>query len=171
MSTGKKELSIKDKWKRAEEPYNILIEGKKPKIINSWNDLGYHMAKLQVTPQEAFRIIRERKTKDTSRFNWKMVRFTLFIWERVREDAKGYLKPKIDTVKSVVADERFKELMYGYYPELPFEYEHEVTLLNRLIAETIQRPYFTEGYYVYEKTKGIIPQKHLDRILWTGKNK
>ena len=51
-----------------------------------------------------------------------MIRFTLFVWERIKEEERnrGYLKPKIDTVKAVVNDRRFKDLMYGYYPDLKF---------------------------------------------------
>ena len=165
----KKDLTVKEKWAKAEEPHIVLSEGKRPKIINTWNSLGEQLGNLGVSPQEAFRIIKEKKTKDTTRQNWKMIRFTLFVWERIREDDRGYLKPKIDTVKAVVNDRRFKDLMYGYYPDLKFNYENEVNLLNRLIAEKIQRPYFTEGYYKYERTNKIIPQKHIDNILWPVK--
>jgi|TARA_R110000744_G_C19358964_1_gene561236 hypothetical protein len=163
-----------ERWEKAIEPHMAILDGKKPKLIKTWSDFGQHMLSLDVSPQEAYRIISERKTNDTTRFNWKMIRFTLFVWERVKEDSKGYLKPKIDTVKTVVEDKRFKDLMYGYYPELKFDYKNEVNLLNRLIAEKIQRPYFREGYYKYEIGSGhgrntIIPQKHLDRILWPKK--
>ena len=138
---------------------------RKPKEVKTWDDLIDNLKKQRLTPGETYR----KLNSDNTRFNWKMIRLTLYVWERVEEDKSGYLKPKIDTVKAVVNDRRFKDLMYGYYPDLKFDYENEVNLLNKLIAEKIQRPYFTEGYYKYERTNKIIPQKHLDNILWPVK--
>ena len=154
------------------EVQELLDKGLKHKPIDTYTGLGIRLEKLGVTPGEAFRIINEKKHNEREgsiRFNWKMIRFTMFIWARLEEERNGYMKPKIDTVKAVVNDRRFKDLMYGYYPDLKFDYENEVNLLNKLIAEKIQRPYFTEGYYKYERTNKIIPQKHLDNILWPVK--
>ena len=144
---------------------------KVPRIKDrEWDFLVYELKKLKVTPGEAYRIIAEKKGDTNIRFQWKMIRLTLFVWERVKEDRdKMFLKPKIDTVREVVSSRRFKEFFYGYFPDLEFDHEKEVRLLNKLISEkpqTEKNGFLSEGYYFYERTKETIPQKHLDKILW-----
>jgi len=140
---------------------------KVPKISGKdWEFLVYELKKLKVTPGEAYRIVSEKKGGTNVRFEWKMLRLTMFVWERIEEDKGMYLKPKIDTVRSVVTKRKFKQFFYGYYPDLEFDHEKEVKLLNKLIAEKSVRPYFKEGYYFFEGTKRPIPQKLLDHILW-----
>ena len=63
--------------------------------LKSWGDLVDNLKKLKVTPGEAYRTVQEKLTSDNTRFNWKMIRLTLYVWERVREDKSGYLKPKL----------------------------------------------------------------------------
>ena len=95
-----------------------------------------------------------------------MLRFTMFVWERVKEDKNLFLRPKIETVREVVGSRRFKDFFYGYYPGIEFDFEKEVKLLNKLIHEKPQKPFFKEGNYFYERTKDLIPQKHLDKLVW-----
>ena len=103
--------------------------------------------------------------------HWKMMRFTFFVWERVKEDENGYLKPKIDTCRAIVRQPRFRAFFEGYFPDLELNEEKEIKLLNKLIAEKPQRGLFTEGFYIYEgsRSKRLIPQKHLDYIFWGNK--
>ena len=138
-----------------------------PKIKgNDWEFLVYELRKMKITPGEAYRIIAEKKGDTNARFEWKMLRLTMFVWARVEEDKGMYLKPKIDTVRGVVSTRKFKQFFHGYYPDLDFDHAKEVKLLNKLIAEKSVRPYFKEGYYFFEGTKKPIPQKLLDHILW-----
>jgi hypothetical protein len=138
-----------------------------PKIKgNDWEFLVYELRKMKITPGEAYRIIAQKKGDTDMRFQWKMMRLTMFIWARVEEDKGMYLKPKIDTVRGVVSARKFEQFFRGYFPDLEFDHDKEVKLLNKLIADKGVRPYFKEGYYLYEGTKRHIPQKHLDRILW-----
>tara|TARA_R100001369_G_scaffold13994_1_gene28356 strand:- start:397 stop:903 length:507 start_codon:yes stop_codon:yes gene_type:complete len=134
-----------------------------------WEFLIYELKKLKVTPGEAFRIIAQKKGDTDMRFQWKMMRLTMFVWERMQEDKGMYLKPKIDTVRSVVGQRKFEQFFRGYFPDLEFDHAKEVKLLNKLIAEKSVRPYFKEGYYNYEGKNTKIPQKVLDRILWSDK--
>ena len=144
---------------------------KTPKIGHKdWDFLVYELMKLKVSPGEAYRIVAEKKDKTSNaRFEWKMFRFTMFVWERVREDKNLFLKPKIDSVRAVVSSRMYKKFFYGFFPDLEFDHEKEVKLLNKLIAEKPQKQFFTEGYYKYEGSNKIIPQKHLDHILWGPK--
>ena len=148
--------------------HEILERGprvKGPKSRTDWDFLVYELKKMEISPGEAYRIIAEKKGNTNNRFDWKMVRFTMYVWERLKESEKMFLRPKIDTVREVVSSKRFKAYFRGYYPDLDFDHEKEVKLLNKLIAEKPQRHLFSEGNYYYEKTRKIIPQKVLDRIL------
>ena len=133
--------------------------------IKSWDDLVDNLKKLKVTPAEAYK----KLTSDNIRFNWKMMRLTMYVWERVREDKARYLKPKIDTIRAVVKTKRFEDFFYGYYPDLKFDPKREIELLNKLITEKTGYAYLVEGYYFYEHTKRHIPKKHLEHILWPKK--
>jgi len=142
---------------------------KGPRSRTDWDFLVYELKKMDITPGEAYRIIAEKKGNTNIRFQWKMMRFTMYVWERLKESEKMFQRPKIDTVREVVSRRKFKEFFYGYYPDLEFDHDKEVKLLNKLIAEKPQRPFFKEGYYFYPGTKKVIPQKVLDTILWEKK--
>ena len=45
--------------------------------IKSWDDLVDNLKKLKVTPAEAYK----KLTSDNTRFNWKMMRLTMYVWE------------------------------------------------------------------------------------------
>jgi len=137
--------------------------------IKSWDDLTHNLKKLKVTPGEAYRTVQEKLTSDNIRFNWKMIRLTLYVWERVKEDRSRYLKPKIDTVRKVVETRQFRDFFHGYYPDLEFSYSREEKLLNKLITEKTGYAYLVEGYYFYKDTRKPIPKDHLERILWPKK--
>ena len=137
--------------------------------IKTWGDLVDNLKKLKVTPGEAYRTVQEKLTSDNTRFNWKMIRLTLYVWERVREDKSGYLKPKIDTVRAVVKTRRFEDFFYGYFPDLKFNEKREIELLNKLITEKTGYAYLIEGYFLYPDTNKHISKKHLETILWPKK--
>jgi len=148
----------------------IILKGPKNKPVKTESDLLEALRRMKVTPGEAYRKVGALTTgrgEGSIRFNWKMIRLTLFIWERVEEDKNGYLKPKIDTVKKVCADKKYKELYLGYFADIPFDYDNEVKLLNKMIAEKMTRPFFSSGFYKYYMSNKVIPQKHLNDILLT----
>ena len=88
-----------------------------------WEFLIYELKKMQVTPGEAYRIINQKKGDTDMRFQWKMMRLTMFVWERIEEDKGMYLKPKIDTVRSVVTKRKFEQFFRGYFPYLDRDWE------------------------------------------------
>jgi hypothetical protein len=154
------------------EVQELLEKGLQHKPIDTYTGLGIRLQKLGVSPGEAFRIINEKKHNEREgsiRFNWKMIRFTLFIWARLKEDRDGYLKPKIDTVRGVVRSRKFEYFFYGYYPDLKLNFEDEERKLNKLIAEKPQQKFFKEGYYFHEGTKKLVTQALLDTILSSKK--
>ena len=94
-----------------------------------------------------------------------MLRFTMFIWERVREYNNEKLRKKIDTIRTIVSSRKFEMFYEGYFPDVKLDKARETHILNKLIAETKQKVYFKEGYYNYEDTKKLIPQSLLSKIL------
>ena len=144
--------------------YHELINGPRPvKKLTDWGDLGEALRDLDVTPQMVARIVREKISDDNTRFNWKMIRLTLYVWERDKEYKEGYLKPKIDTVKAVVGGKKFQQFFEGYYPDIAHSLNskelvnhnaNEIRALNKLIAEKSQRVLLlTEGNFFYEGQK------------------
>lgn len=97
------------------------------------------------------------------KYHWKMTRFTLYIWERVKELDKGNLGKRIDTVRKVVWSAKFKRL-YVTYPLATFNPESEVKKLTQLIAEKRQDKEFKSKNFVYENTKKNIPQSTINDI-------
>ncbi len=66
----------------------------KAELINN------ELKKLKVTPGEAYRIIANLKDKTSSiRYDWKMLRLTMYVWERLHESEKLFNRPKIDTIR------------------------------------------------------------------------
>ena len=153
----------------AKKVNDIFRKGPNVPRIKTWGDLVDNLKKLKVTPGEAYRTVQEKQTSDNIRFNWKMMRLTMYVLERVKEDKARYLKPKIDTVREVVERKRFEDFFYGYYPDLKFDPTREIELLNKLITEKSGYAYLVEGYYFYEQTKRTIPKAHLEAILWPKK--
>jgi len=159
---------VKEREENALKVVDIFRSGPRVKVKKpDWDFLVYELRKLKVSPGEAYKIITQKLDKQTNiRFEWKMMRFTMFVWERVKEDRNLFLKPKIETVREVVSSRRFKDFFMGYFPGIEFDHEKEVKLLNKLIHEKPQKPLFLEGNYYYEGTKRVIPQGHLDKIIW-----
>ena len=119
-----------------------------------------------IPPAQALGIIeRAVDTKTTGhRFNWKMVRFSLYLWARVAEDKTMFMKPKIDTVRELVSTPKYKKL-WGTFPQSrDFDHAKEVKNLAQLIAEPRQQIYFKSANFVYEGTKTPIPQHIVDKI-------
>ena len=109
---------------------------KAPRNERDWDFLVYELKKLKVTPGEAYRIIANLKDKTSSiRYDWKMLRLTMYVWERLHESEKLFNRPKIDTIREVVGNRKYQKFFYGFFPDLEFDHEKEVKLLYKLITE------------------------------------
>jgi len=119
-----------------------------------------------IPPAQALGIIeRAVNTKTTGhRFNWKMMRFTLYIWAREKEHRTLVMKPKIDTVRELVSTPKYKRLWETFPQSNPFSHQREVKNLAQLIAEPRQQIYFKSSNFLYEGTKKNIPQDIIDKI-------
>jgi|TARA_R100000781_G_scaffold2939_1_gene4441 hypothetical protein len=134
----------------------------------SYKQLIGYLERRKITPQEAIDIIEKSTPKaqpDNKKFNWKMFRFTLFLWKRVEEDRNGNLWSKTDTAKAVVESKKYKDLYSAFNTSSRFDPKKEAFNLFKLVTDPRQRPYFKPMYFVYEKTKKSIPQDHIDYLM------
>ena len=106
---------------------------------------------------------------DNQKFNWKMFRFTLFLWKRVEEDRNGNLWSKTDTAKAVVESKKYKDLYNAFNNPSKFNPKKEAFNLFKLVTDPRQRPYFKTRYFMYEGKKlgqkAHIPQDHIDYLM------
>ena len=105
--------------------------------------------------------------KTNLKLHWKMMRFTLYLWERIKEHDQNIVGKRIDAVKKVVWSGQYKRL-YATFPLPSFNPENEIKKLAQLIAEPRQDEYFTSKNFVYPKghprADKPIPQSIIDKI-------
>ena len=136
--------------------------------VKNYSDLVDYLKKREISPQEAIDIIEKSTPKaqpDNKKFNWKMFRFTLFLWKRVEEDKNGNLWSKTDTAKAVVESKKYKDLYKAFNTSSRFDPKKEAFNLFKLVTDPRQRPYFKSRYFVYERSKQSIPQDHIDYLM------
>ena len=116
-----------------------------------------------ITQDEAIKILENNLPFKTT---WKMWRFTLYLWERIKEqNLKGIknMGTRKEAVERVVRSSKFKRL-YDTFPLAKFNAETEIKNLTQLIAEPRQDKAFKEGNYKYEHKEKLIPQRHIDEL-------
>jgi len=136
------------------------------KVIN-YGDLVSYLKKREISAQDAIDIIQKstpEAQEDNKRFNWKMLRFTMFLWKRIEQEKKGNLWSKTDTAKEVVNSKNYKD-MYQAFNSLRLNPEKEAKNLFKLVTDPRQRPYFKSRYFVYQRSKKTIPQDHIDYLM------
>ena len=125
-----------------------------------------YLDKEGISPLNALEIVKKANTINPSNYrsHWKMTRFSLYLWQRIKEDKARMLGKKIDSIRRVVATDKYKRL-YKLYPGFKaFNEAKEVKNLNLLITDPRQFIHFKERNFVYEKTKHRIPQGLIDKL-------
>jgi len=135
--------------------------------VRNYSELVEYLKKRGISPQDNVDII-EKTTpeaqEDNKRFNWKMLRFTMYLWKRVEEDKNGNLWKKTDTSRAVVESKNYKD-MYRAFNTTKLNPEKEAKNLFKLVTDPRQKPYFKSRYFVYERSKKTIPQDHIDYLM------
>tara|TARA_R100000963_G_C4604265_1_gene76885 strand:+ start:154 stop:594 length:441 start_codon:yes stop_codon:yes gene_type:complete len=137
------------------------------KDINYSQLIGY-LERRGISPKDAIDIIQKstpEAQEDNKRFNWKMLRFTMYLWKRVEQDKNGNLLTKNATAKEVVETKNYKEMHRGFNSHSKFDPRKEAFNLFKLVTDPRQRPYFRSRYFVYERSKKTIPQDHIDYLM------
>ena len=125
-----------------------------------------YLDKEGISPLNALEIVKKANTINPSNYrsHWKMTRFSLYLWQRIKEDKAQMLGKKIDSIRRVVATDKYKRL-YKLYPGFKaFNEAKEVKNLNLLITDPRQFIHFKERNFVYENTKHRIPQGLIDKL-------
>ena len=91
-------------------------------IGTSW---FYELKKLKVTPGELIELLQTKDKTSSIRYDWKMLRLTMYVWERLHESEKLFNRPKIDTIREVVGNRKYQKFFYGFFPDLEFDHEKE----------------------------------------------
>ena len=133
-------------------------------------ELGKYLRKKGISPTKALNIIQRSVEQDKTRgpkFQWKMLRFTLYLWERHKEyrsdpPHKG-LGKRIDTIKRLCKTTRYVDF-YRAYSDEKFNYENECKRLADLVSEPRQRKYFNSKYFKLEGKQDKIPQPLIDKL-------
>tara|TARA_R100000687_G_scaffold76092_1_gene67927 strand:+ start:284 stop:664 length:381 start_codon:yes stop_codon:yes gene_type:complete len=123
-------------------------------------DILKFLEERKLTQEEAIKILEKNLPYQ---YTWKIWRFTLYLWERYREQSTGKLGTRKDTVEKVVNSPRYKRL-YDTFPLPKFNAKIEQKNLTQLIAEPRQNRSFKEGLYTYEGRNKMIPQGHIDEL-------
>jgi|TARA_Y100000294_G_scaffold31131_1_gene26300 hypothetical protein len=134
--------------------------------IYSVQELARFLKESNISPTEAINIIKKYKFKENkgdNRTYWKMFRFTLYIWLRHKEQQRGRLGNRIDTIKTLVNTDKYKRL-YDTFPNPKFDHKTEIENLSKLISDKRQNKSFKEGMFKYEGKNKIIPQGHINEL-------
>jgi len=138
------------------------------KDINYSQLIGY-LERRGISPKEAIDIIETTTPegqKDNAKFNWKMLRFTLYLWERIEQDKKGHLWSKTDTCKAVVNTKNFKQLSEGFNTG-KLDPMREEKKLFKLVTDPRQKiAYFKSRFFVFKGTKKNVPQDLINKLIY-----
>jgi hypothetical protein len=105
-----------------------------------------------------------KKHASNPRIQWKMWRFTLYLWARIDEDKKGLMGKKIETIRRVVAQPKYQRLWDTFPQRGAFNLNKEIKNLNLLVTDPRQFGYFREENFVFEGTQRKIPQEIIDKV-------
>ena len=133
----------------------------------NYKPLISYLEKREISPQDAMDIIQASTPEgkeDNQKFNWKMMRFTMFLWKRVEQDKNGNLLSKTDTAKDVVDSKNYIKMREAF-DNKRLDPTREAKNLFKLVTDPRQKPYFKSRFFVYERTKKTIPQDHIDYLL------
>ena len=133
-------------------------------------ELGKYLRKKGISPTKALNIIQRSVEQGKTRgpkFQWKMLRFTLYLWERHKEyrsdpPHKG-LGKRIDTIKRLCKTTRYVDF-YRAYSEEKFNYDNECKRLADLVSEPRQRKYFNSKYFKLEGRQDKMAQPLIDKL-------
>jgi len=137
------------------------------------NKLIDYLEKRQISPGDAIDIIQASTPEgqeSNKKFNWKMMRFTLYLWQRLEEEKGRNLNSKTESARLVVSSKNYKQLYEGYHNTTKFDLEKEAKNLFKLVTDPRQKHLFKPRHFVYPKTKKTIPQDHIDHLMQWAKN-
>ena len=153
------------------------------------NKLVKYLEKREISPGDAIDIVHASTPEGQAgnkKFNWKMLRFTMYLWKRVEQDKNGNLLSKTQTALDTVNQKKYLDLLEAHLPpaspslrasrRVMTEFKHkemiekEAKNLFKLVTDPRQKHFFKSRYFVYERRKTTIPQDHIDHLMQWPKN-
>jgi len=136
-----------------------------------------YLSKRDIEPLDAIDIIHASTPEgqeSNKKFNWKMMRFTLYVWQRLEEEKARNLNSKTESARLVVSSKNYKQLFEGYHNTTKFDEKKEAKNLFKLVTDPRQKHLFKPRFFVYPKNhpnhKKTIPQDHIDHLMQWPKN-
>ena len=149
-----------------------------------------YLEKREITPTDAIDIIHASTPEGqegNKKFNWKMLRFSMYLWKRVEQDKNGNLLSKTQTALNTVSQKKYQDLLEGFSNtensaslrpsrrvmtefKLKEKIDKEAKNLFKLVTDPRQKHFFKSRYFVYERTQKTIPQDHIDHLMQWPKN-
>jgi hypothetical protein len=132
-----------------------------------------YLEKREISPSDAIDIIHSSTPEGqetNKKFNWKMMRFTLYLWQRLEEEKARNLNKKTESARIVVSSKNYKQLYEGYHNTTKFNLEKEAKNLFKLVTDPRQKHLFKPRYFVYPKTQKSISQDHINYLMQFPKN-
>ena len=146
--------------------------------------VGY-LEKREISPSDAIDIIHASTPEGqegNKKFNWKMFRFTMYLWKRVEQDKNGNLLSKTQTALETVDQKKYLDLWEAHSPtenstslrpsrrvmtdfKFKEKIDKEAKNLFKLVTDPRQKHFFKSRYFVYEKSQTTIPQAHIDHLM------
>tara|TARA_R110002020_G_C15817923_1_gene732855 strand:+ start:108 stop:542 length:435 start_codon:yes stop_codon:yes gene_type:complete len=134
------------------------------------DELHSFLKKEELDVKTAISILKKSTQTNPGNFRslWKMMRFTLYIWQRHKEYKANMLGTKIESIRRVVATDKYKRLWATHKQTGKFNEAKEVKNLNLLITDPRQFPVFKSKHFIEEGfkvgQKRHIPQEILDKL-------
>ena len=95
---------------------------------------------------------------------WKMMKFQLYIWERLKDEYKGNRFTRLQVVERLVYSIAYRKA-YDMFPNPPFNPQKEIKNLAQLIAEPRQDKFFiSKNFHEYGKPTKKIPQELINKL-------
>ena len=135
-------------------------------------ELGGYLKKQGISPTKALNIIQRSIERDKTRgpkFQWKMFRFQMYLWERHKEyrsdpPHKG-LGKRVDTIKRLCKQKHYKLMYKTYFDLKDFNFEDDCRRLADLVSAPRQRKYFVSRFfYASERLQQLFPQPLIDKL-------
>ena len=126
-----------------------------------------------MSPDDAIDIIHAstpEAQESNKKFEWKMLRFTMYLWQRLEEEKARNLNTKTETARIVVSSKRYIDLYEGFYDTRKFDNKKEAKNLFKLVTDPRQKHLFKSRFFVYPNTNKHIPQDHINHLMQFPKN-
>jgi len=132
-----------------------------------YSELLNYLEDNQISPQDVLVEVKKmtEPNPNNHRSVWKMMRFTLYLWERYKEYDNRTLGTKAKTIEKVVNSGEYQRL-YATFSLPKYNAKKEQNNLYKLVTDPRQFLFFKSKNFVFHKSnpKKNIPQAIIDKI-------